>query len=220
MHSLWQDLRYAVRQLAKSPGFTAVAVITLALGIGANTAIFSVVNAVLLRPLPYFQPDHLVAVDSMKTRGAHVPDNLSYPDFFDFRARNHVFEHLITGRHTDLTLTGSGAPMLLDGGMTTWDLFPPWVFNRNLVEDSYHQGSRGNACGRAQPHALADPVRRGSQYFGAHHHSESRAVHSSGRGSSRFCLSRGHERPTLDDDCCRPASRRAGSPLLDGNGPP
>jgi putative ABC transport system permease protein len=119
-----QDVKYGLRVLGKNPGFTAVAVLTLALGIGANTAIFSVVNTVLLKPLPYAEPDRLMRVESMDTRGAPVPNSLSYPDFFDFRARNHVFEHLVTSRDTNLTLTGVGTPVQVDGEMATWDLFP------------------------------------------------------------------------------------------------
>jgi putative ABC transport system permease protein len=110
--------------LAKNPGFTAVAVLTLALGIGGSTAVFSVVNTVLLKPLPYAAPDRLMTVDSMNTRGALVPEALSYPDFFDFRAQNHVFDHLVTSRDTNLVLTGVGQPQQLDGEMVTWDLFP------------------------------------------------------------------------------------------------
>ena len=124
MSILAQDLRYAFRQLRNSPGFAAAAVLTLALGIGANTAVFSVVNAVLLKPLPYPAPERLVTVKAMNTRGAPVPGSLSYPDFFDLRARNHSFQHLITGRDTNLVLTGAGEPQQIDGEMVTWDLFP------------------------------------------------------------------------------------------------
>jgi putative ABC transport system permease protein len=123
MNALVHDIRYGVRMLAKDPGFTVAAVLTLALGIGANSAVFSVVNSVLLRPLPYAQPDRLMAVESMWTRGGLYPNSLSYPDFFDFRAQNHVFEHLVTSRDTSLALTGVGMPMQLDGEMVTWDLF-------------------------------------------------------------------------------------------------
>jgi predicted permease len=124
MSTLGQDLKYAWRQLRNSPGFALAALVTLALGIGANTAVFSVVNTVLLSPLPYAQPDRLVTVESMDMRGDHVPNSLSYPDFFDYRARSHVFDHLITSRDTDMILTGAGEPQRLDGEMVTWDLFP------------------------------------------------------------------------------------------------
>jgi len=124
MTTLLQDVRYGIRMLAKNPGFTLAAVLTLALGVGANTAVFSVVNAVLLEPLPYAEPDRLVHVESMWTRRAPRPNPLSYPDFFDFRAQNHVFEHLVTSRDASLALTGLGTPMQVDGEMVTWDMFP------------------------------------------------------------------------------------------------
>jgi hypothetical protein len=82
----WADLRYAQRQLRRSPGFALAAVVTLALGIGASTAMFSVVHAVVLRPLPFPAPDRLVSVESRDRRGPR-PTNLSCPTFFDFRSR-------------------------------------------------------------------------------------------------------------------------------------
>ena len=91
------DIQYGLRQLIKSPGFTIVAALTLALGIGANTAIFSVVNAVLLKPLPFPSPDELVAVGSADTRQqgkANQFFSLSYPDFFDFRTQNRTFSSI------------------------------------------------------------------------------------------------------------------------------
>ena len=91
------DIRYGLRQLFKNPGFTIIAVLTLALGIGANTAIFSVVNALLLKPLPFPQPEQLVAFGMTNTRHTDVEKNLgslSYPDFFDFREQNHTLSSL------------------------------------------------------------------------------------------------------------------------------
>ncbi|MGH9396829.1 MAG: ADOP family duplicated permease, partial [Terriglobia bacterium] len=122
LETLLQDLRYGMRQLRKSPGFTAVAVVTLALGIGANTAIFSVVNAVLLRPLPYPQPERLVGVISMQLpykRGGQA----SYPDFLDWRARNHVFDQMAVFRTENFTLVGRGEPEHLPGAVVSADLF-------------------------------------------------------------------------------------------------
>jgi putative ABC transport system permease protein len=124
LEAFLQDLRRGLRALAENPGFTLVAVLTLALGIGANTAVFSVLNAVMLRPLPFVEPDRLVAVQALDNRGGPHPAPLSYPDFFDLRARNRVFEHFLTYRDDEFTLTGLGQPTQIPGEMVTWDLFP------------------------------------------------------------------------------------------------
>jgi putative ABC transport system permease protein len=116
-----RDVRFAFRTLAKSPGFTAVVVLTLALGIGANTAIFSVVNAVLLRPLPFLAPDQLMSVVSM--RRGNVPDNASYPDFADWRAQNHVFSEMAAYTTDNFTLTGQGEALHIQGADVSADLF-------------------------------------------------------------------------------------------------
>lgn len=122
MNALLQDLKFGLRMLAKNPGFTAVAVLTLALGIGANTAIFSVVNAVLLRPLPFPKADRIVSVVSTLPP-ANTPDNASYPDFLDWRARNHVFESMAAYRTESLNLTGTGTPLHLRATIASADLF-------------------------------------------------------------------------------------------------
>jgi putative ABC transport system permease protein len=105
-----QDLRQALRAFWKSPGFTAVAVLTLALGIGANTAIFSIVNAVLLRPLPFRDPSRLVELSEYDTRRGDVSSvgSISYPDFADIRSLNHSFESVAAFDSEDFTLTGAG----------------------------------------------------------------------------------------------------------------
>ena len=107
-HDFLQDLRYGVRLLAKSPGFAAVAILTLALGIGANSAIFSFVHRVLLRPLPYPHADRLEVVWEKDDEGH--PGNTSYATYMDWRARNHSFEELALASYWFGTLTGAGEP--------------------------------------------------------------------------------------------------------------
>ncbi len=129
--TLWQDLRYAARALRRSPGFAAVAVVTLALGIGANTAIVSVVNGVLLRPLPYVAPDRLVRVYTA-FRGSGTPRYaMSQPEFMDYKGLTRVFENAAAYTGASLTLTGgcsatAGAcePERVRGIAATRDLLP------------------------------------------------------------------------------------------------
>jgi putative ABC transport system permease protein len=118
-----QDIRHAYRQLRSAKGFTVSAALTLATGIGASTAVFAVLNAVVLRPLPYAEPDRLMAFRSMDGRGAPHPTSLSYPTFFDFRAQNRVFEHLVSYRDSRFTLTDSQPAIQVDGEIASWDLF-------------------------------------------------------------------------------------------------
>jgi putative ABC transport system permease protein len=122
MSGLFQDLRYALRQLRKSPGFAVVAVTTLALGIGANSAIFSVIDAVLLRPLPFHDPGRLVAV---KTTEPGRLDNIgvSYPAFLDWRSRNHVLDGISAFRVDDFTITGRAEPAHLTGAVVSANMF-------------------------------------------------------------------------------------------------
>ena len=128
MHGVWQDLRYAARMLFRSPAFTATAVVTLGLGIGANTAIFSIVNAVLLRPLPYREAERLVRVIQ---NNADAPDvgqrrvaALSTEHFRQWRARTRTLSHLAAFERNTMTLTGRAEPVRLAGALVSAALFP------------------------------------------------------------------------------------------------
>src|SRR5215470_5640293 len=110
MESLMVDIRYGIKILLKKPGFTAVAVVALALGIGANTTIFSVVNAVLIRPLPYKDPGRLVWVWENNLQ-KNMPINMTSPaNFSDWKDQNGVFEQITAFEGDDFTLTGKGEP--------------------------------------------------------------------------------------------------------------
>jgi putative ABC transport system permease protein len=123
MSTFWQDLRYGFRMLLKKPGFTVVAILALALGIGANTAIFSVVNAVLLRPLPFPDPDQLVIVWMDNRQMSMNEDIHSFPNYLDYRDQNKVFERLAAYRGASLNLTGTGEPERILGAASTASLF-------------------------------------------------------------------------------------------------
>src|SRR5579859_4789847 len=120
MFTLLHDVRYALRLLLKSPGFTAIAILTLALGIGANTAIFSVVNGVLLRPLPFRDPSRLVLIAE---RSSFPLISTSYENYLDWRDQSHSFESMEATRGGTITLTGAGEPERLNVRMTTAPLF-------------------------------------------------------------------------------------------------
>src|SRR5271166_2835454 len=116
MSTLMQNLRYALRMLAKNPGFAAVAVLTLALGIGANTAIFSVVNAVLLHPLPYPHADRLVTFwGTNHSMGYSGPGTVCDPDYAEWRKQSEAFEEMAGFRSESANLTGVGEPERLQG---------------------------------------------------------------------------------------------------------
>jgi predicted permease len=148
--ALANDVRYAARILRRSPGFTIVAVLTLALGIGANTAILSVVNAVLLRPLPYASPDRVVRVYTA-FRGSGTPRYaMSQPEFMDYRSLTHVFQNAAAFTGTSLTLTGGCSatgsacePERVRGVAATRDLLP--VLGVTPLRGRNFEGDEGRA---------------------------------------------------------------------------
>src|SRR6185503_11804864 len=121
MTTLLQDIRYGIRMLVKNPGFTIVAVLALTLGIGADSAIFSVVNAVLLRPLPYHESERLVFLSER----SQVLEGMSiaYPNFLDWREQNNSFENIGVFRTQSYNLTGNGEPERIIAGQVSADLF-------------------------------------------------------------------------------------------------
>src|SRR5690349_21566123 len=117
------DLRFAVRTLRRHAGFTATVLVTLALGIGANAAIFSVVNAIVLRPLPYPNGDRLVAVWGNLHRPGVEEIPASAGEYVDYRDRNHAFDAIAAYDTAGFNLTGSGEPERVEGAIVSADLF-------------------------------------------------------------------------------------------------
>ncbi len=144
MITLIQDVRYGLRMLARSPGFTAVAVLTLALGIGANTTMFTAVNAILLRPLPYPQPDRLVAIlEASRQRSASV---VAYPDFLDWQRQNTVFAEMAAYQLASFNLTGADEPERVPGLRITANFFRTLgvkpALGRDLLAEEDEPGGR------------------------------------------------------------------------------
>src|SRR5579864_3767383 len=124
IEACWQDARYGARMLRKNPGFAAVAVLTLALGIGANTAIFSIVDAVLLRSLPYRDLNQLVLIFGVPLQQPEALSSISYRDFTLCREQNRVFSEIAGNSFHDLTLTGADEPSIVNTAAVTPAIFP------------------------------------------------------------------------------------------------
>jgi hypothetical protein len=147
LRGLLQDLRFSIRQLRKSPGFALTTALTLALGIGATTAIFSLINAVLLRPLPFPDPDRLMSVVSLDTSAKPgIPSSGTYPDFFDWRSRNRSFEAMASYHRAGRTLTGNGTAQQLEGQIVSSDFFRVLnvrpALGRDFVSEDEKAGNR------------------------------------------------------------------------------
>ncbi len=140
-----QDFRYALRSLVKRPGFTLVAVLTLALGIGANTAIFSLVNGVLLRALPYGDADRLVVPATTLLDRGGVPITVAYPEYLEWREQKEIFEDLAAVEVTSFDLTGDGEPERIRGDLVSEEFFRLWktqpVMGRTFTPDDYQAGN-------------------------------------------------------------------------------
>ncbi len=147
MNGLGQDLRYAVRQLRKNPGFTAVAALTLALGIGANTAIFSVVNAVLLNPLPFPNASRIVSL--FEATPNFPQGSISYPNFLDWQSENHSFEAMAAYHWTDGAITGVGEPEEVQARRVSATFFPILgvnpILGRNFTPEEDRRGANPTA---------------------------------------------------------------------------
>ncbi|MEY2549129.1 MAG: putative transport system permease protein, partial [Verrucomicrobiota bacterium] len=143
---LSQDVRYGARMLLKNPGFTLIAVVALALGIGANSAIFSVVNTLLLRPLPYKNPGQLVVIWENATHLGFPKNTPSAANFLDWQKQNTLFEGMAAFAERSFNLTGVGEPERLDGRRVSANLFDLLgvkpLLGRNFVPDEDKPGTK------------------------------------------------------------------------------
>ncbi len=145
MQTLRQDLRYGARMLLKNPGFTLIAVLTLALGIGANTAIFSVVNGVLLRPLPYFDADRVVTLWQRNNQSGAKENGASPANFFDWQSRSQAFAEMAAAEPYSLNLTGQDEPEAFRAWLVTAGFFQILgagaLHGRTFAQEEYKAGN-------------------------------------------------------------------------------
>ena len=190
------DLRFAVRQLRKSPGFTAIAVLTLALGIGANTAIFSVVNAVLLKPLPFPNPEQLLAVGMINPNNGTSRDqlgSLSYPDYFDFRKDNRTLANLALYRQETVALSEAGGAQSALRVKCSSDFFDvlgikPLIGQNFARADEQSGGGPGGLKVILSYDYLEKTFRRGSQRPGSHDRTGSPPLQHHWRDAGTFSI--------------------------------
>jgi putative ABC transport system permease protein len=146
IEELWQDLRCGARMLRRNPGFTTVAVLTLALGIGANTAIFSVFNGLLLRALPYQGNARLVILGQRNRQTGAAREGVSPANFLDWREQARSFEGIAAAEQFSFTLTGEGEPEALRGWVVTNGFFDILGSNALLGRTLQQNAHRRSAC--------------------------------------------------------------------------
>ncbi len=160
--SMWRDVRYGVRVLRRSPGFTLAAVVTLALGIGANTAIFSVIYGVLLRPLPYREGERLVVVRQQARLNNVNSLGFSVKEFFDYRDQSQTMESMVEHHSMNFILYGRDEPERVQTGVVSSNFFDVLgvkpLLGRSFTPEDETAGRRGRA--HAQPQVLAAQPRR------------------------------------------------------------
>ena len=191
MRTLLADLRYGLRLLRQSPAFTAIAICALALGIGANTAIFSTLDSVVLRPLPYHDPDRVVMVfEDCSSIG--FPHNTPAPaNYFDWKAQNHVFTDMAAIRNRSMSITGDGAPEQLKGQAATANLFSVLGVSPLLGRTFSDEEDRGGAQVVVISYGLWQrrlPGRSGSHQ--PTHHAQRNEIHRCRRHAPRLRLPR------------------------------
>jgi putative ABC transport system permease protein len=143
--SLIQDVTFGMRLLRNSPGFTLVAVLTLALGIGANTAVFSAVDTVLLRPLPYVHPEQLLLVSEVLPKLGGDDVGVAAGEYLDYRDRNRSFAQAAAYQNDGFNLTGAGTPLRINADRATASLFPLLgvrpIVGRTFTDEETRQGA-------------------------------------------------------------------------------